>query len=328
MSLSSILRKVLDGGTPSDADIRFLLDLPDERLSELLDAAHQIRLARFGNRISLCAIVNACSGRCSEDCSFCAQSGHHHAESPTYPLISPDEIEKSGRAAWEAGATRFGVVMSGKTRSTRDMDTLAEAIGRLTRIGLAPDLSAGILAPEQLNTLKKAGLAGYHHNLETSASFFPHMCTTHRYEEDVDAVRTALKAGLHVCSGGIFGIGESWDDRVELALLLRDLGVHSVPINFLHPVPGTPLEGRKPLPPEEALRIVALYRFLLPDRALRICGGRPIVFGQERKRELLTAGSSGLMIGDYLTTRGSDAGSDMEEMQLAGLVPDVGNKDR
>jgi len=326
MSLSPIFRKVLDGAVLSDADIRRLIELPDDRLPELLDAAHRIRLARFGDRVSLCAIVNARSGRCSEDCSFCAQSAHHQADSPVYPLISPDEVEAAGREAKAAGAVRFGVVLSGKSPSDRDLESLAESVGRLARLGLAPDLSAGILDAGQLKALKKAGLAGYHHNLETSASYFPRMCTTHGYDEDVSAVRTGREAGVHVCSGGIFGIGESWDDRVELALLLRELGVPSVPMNFLHPVPGTPLQDRAPLSPEEALRIVAVYRFLLPDRALRICGGRPTVFGAERKAELLTAGASGLMIGDYLTTRGGDVASDLDEIRRAGLVPADGSK--
>ncbi|MDD3312909.1 biotin synthase BioB [Pseudodesulfovibrio sp.] len=326
MSLSPILRKALDGAVPSDADIRRLIELPDGRLPELLDAAHRIRLARFGNRVSLCAIVNARSGRCSEDCAFCAQSARHRAESPVYPLISPEEIETAGRAARAAGAARFGVVLSGMSPSEGDLASLAESVARLARLGLAPDLSAGILAAGRLKTLKKAGLAGYHHNLETSRTFFPRICTTHGYDEDVDAVRNAIEAGLHVCSGGIFGIGETWDDRVELALLLRELGVDSVPINFLHPAPGTPLADRTLLSPEEALRIVAVYRFLLPDRALRICGGRPTVFGAGRKGELLTAGASGLMIGDYLTTKGGDVASDFDEMKRAGLVPADGDK--
>ncbi len=186
---------------------------------------------------------------------------------------------------------------------------------------MLPDLSPGILDWAQLKTLKDAGLKGYHHNLETSASFFPRMCTTHAYEEDVAAVRAGIEAGLYVCSGGIFGIGETWDDRVELALLLRELGVQSVPINFLHPIPGTPLEYRHTLSPEEALKIVALYRFILPDRALRICGGRLAVFGQERKQELLGSGASGLMVGDYLTTSGGDVESDLREIKHAGLTP-------
>ena len=191
----------------------------------------------------------------------------------------------------------------------------------LAALGLAPDLSPGIHDRPQLKTLKYAGLKGYHHNLETSASFFPSMCTTHAYEEDVKAVRTGIEAGLHVCSGGIFGIGESWDDRVELALLLGELKVHSVPLNFLHPIPGTPLENQPVLSPEEALRIVALFRFLLPDRQIRICGGRPTVFSEARKAELLQSGASGIMVGDYLTTRGGSVRSDLDDINRAGLIP-------
>ena len=320
MSLKAILRKTLDGAPPSDADIRFLINLSDERLGDLLRAAHAVRLARMGREVSLCAIVNARSGRCSEDCAFCAQSAHHRTDSPVYPLISNDEIEAAGKAAQARGATRFGVVLSGKGATGKDLERLAEAVKGLARLGLNPDLSPGMLDAGQLKTLKKAGLAGYHHNLETSASHFPRMCTTHAYEDDVRAVRAGIEAGVPVCSGGIFGIGETWDDRVELALLLRELGVMSVPMNFLHPVAGTPLENRPVLAPEEALRIVAVYRFLLPDRALRICGGRPTVFGAKRKGELLTAGASGLMIGDYLTTGGSDAASDLREIAGAELV--------
>jgi len=203
----------------------------------------------------------------------------------------------------------------------RDLHGFAESVRRVAALGMAPDLSPGILDHSQLKTLKDAGLKGYHHNLETSASYFPRMCTTHTYSEDVGAVQAGIKAGLHVCSGGIFGIGESWDDRVELALLLRKLGVQSVPMNFLHPIPGTPLENRPVLKPEEALKIVALYRFLLPDRGLRMCGGRLTVFGEAGKRELLVSGASGIMVGDYLTTKGGAVRSDLEDINRAGLIP-------
>ena len=320
VSLNTIFRKVLDGGTPSDKDIRYLVALPGDRLGELLECAHALRRARFGERVSLCAIVNARSGRCSEDCAFCAQSAHHATDCDEHPLLPPEEIVRAGAGAARFGTSRFGVVTSGKTPDAADLDALAEAVRGLAGLGLEPDLSVGILETGQLKTLKKAGLAGYHHNLETSASFFPAICSTHSYEEDVRAVRAGIEAGVHVCSGGIFGIGETWDDRVELALLLGELGVPSVPINFLHPVPGTRLEGRKALTPDEALRIVALFRFLLPDRALRICGGRPTVFGPERKRELLLSGASGLMVGDYLTTQGSTVKSDLDEIAEAGLT--------
>lgn len=322
MSLQHIRSKALSGDALTDSDIRFLLDLPADRLGEMLRCAHEVRLAHFDKTVSLCAIINAKSGTCSEDCAFCAQSGHHKADSPEYPLLSTEEIVAAGVAAKGHGVTRFGVVASGKLVGGDDFDGYTRAVRELAAMGIMPDLSPGILDRSQLNTLKAAGLAGYHHNLETSASFFPKMCTTHDYEEDVKAVQAGLDAGLYVCSGGIFGIGESWDDRVELALLLRELGVPSVPMNFLHPIPGTPLEKQPVLKPEEALRIVALYRFLLPDRALRICGGRLTVFSEARKSELLDAGASGLMVGDYLTTQGGEVGSDLAEIDQAGLVPE------
>jgi len=321
MSLKAICRTILDGRDLPDSGIRYLVALPDERLGELLAHAHRIKTARFTNEVGLCAIVNAKSGTCSEDCSFCAQSAHHRGESPVYPLLPARDIEAAAAAAQGHGVTRFGIVASGKLVNGRDLDGFAESVRRVAALGMAPDLSPGILDRAQLKTLKHAGLKGYHHNLETSASFFPRMCSTHAYGEDVAAVRAGIEAGLHVCSGGIFGIGESWDDRVELALLLRELGVHSVPMNFLHPIPGTPLENRPVLSPEEALRIVALFRFLLPDRHVRICGGRPAVFGEARKNELLTSGASGLMVGDYLTTRGGSVRSDLDDINRAGLVP-------
>ncbi|WP_243545051.1 biotin synthase BioB [Pseudodesulfovibrio tunisiensis] len=321
MILESARRKALEGKPLSDAEIRHIIDPHGALLPDLLEAAHAVRSARFGNGISLCAIVNAKSGRCSEDCAFCAQSGHHHTRAPEYPLLPVEEIAAAGQRAFDHGAAHFGVVASGKLVGGHDLDEYAEAVKRLARIGLKPDLSPGILAEDQLAMLKKAGLVGYHHNLETSASFFPSICTTHAYDEDVRAVRSGIRAGLYVCSGGIFGIGESWEDRVELALLLRELGVPSVPMNFLHPIPGTRLENRPVLAPEEALRIVAVYRLLLPDAALRICGGRLTVFGEARKAELLHAGASGLMVGDYLTTSGASVDSDLGEIAGAGLVP-------
>lgn len=321
ISLDHMAAVVRNGQALSDAQIRALIALEPERLPQLLAHAHSIRTARFGNRISLCAIVNAQSGRCSEDCSFCAQSAHHGGtDSPEYPLLSPREIGLAARTAKEHGAHRFGIVASGKFVGRDLLEGFADAVRAVADQGLVTDLSPGILGPEQFQVLKTAGLKGYHHNLETSASHFPKVCTTHAYDEDVRAVRAAMEAGLHVCCGGIFGIGESWDDRVELALLLRQLGVRSVPMNFLTPIPGTPLADRALLSPEEALRIVALYRFLLPESALRICGGRQTVFGAGRKKELLVSGASGIMVGDYLTTPGAGVASDHAEIAEAGLI--------
>ncbi|MFH1913224.1 MAG: biotin synthase BioB [Pseudomonadota bacterium] len=322
MSLNAAYRKVLDGRSLSDADIRFLVELPNERVLELTRFAHTLRLDRFGDRVELCAIVNAKSGGCTEDCAFCAQSARSRADSPRHGLLAAGEIEAAARAAGAHGAARFGIVASGKDVGAKDFEGFVEAVGRVAGLGLAPDLSPGVLDQAQLKTLKKAGLKGYHHNLETSASFFPSICTTHGYDEDVRAVRAGLEAGLRVCSGGIFGLGEGWDDRVELALLLASLGVDSVPINFLQPIPGTPLAGREVLAPVEALKVIGLYRFLLPDAAIRLCGGRLSVFGPDAGRDVLGSGASGLMIGDYLTVRGGDVDRDLADIRAAGLRPE------
>jgi len=319
MSFTSITNKALAGDLPTDREIRAVMEAEEEQLPELLRAAHAVRTHHFGGTVSLCAIVNARSGRCSENCSFCAQSSHHRTQAPEYPLLAPEKIAQAARRAAAAGARRFGIVASGKFVGGSDFEGYVRAVRLVAEAGLLPDMSPGILTTEQIKSLKAAGLFGYHHNLETSATYFPQVCTTHEYEEDVQAVKTALECGLYVCSGGIFGIGESWDDRVEMALLLRDLGVPSVPVNFLTPIPGTPLEHRPMMDPAEALRIVALYRFLLPDRAIRICGGRLAVFGEARKAELLGSGASGLMVGDYLTTKGGAVESDLREIREAGM---------
>ena len=291
-----------------------------ETLAELLRCAQNIRQERLGRRVSLCAIVNARSGRCSEDCAFCAQSAHFRTNAPVHSFLSPGEIEKAARAMREMGATRFGIVSSGLALCDEDFSLLLEAVRRVAALGLLADASCGLMTSERFAALKIAGLSAYHHNLETSRSFFPAICTTHDYEADVQAVRDALSAGLEVCSGGIFGLGESWEQRAELALTLRELGVLSVPVNFLTPIPGTPMADRPPLSPEEALKIVAMLRFLLPDACIRVCGGRKTVFGGAGPANLLEAGAGGLMIGDYLTTRGPDILSDRQAIVDAGWI--------
>ena len=321
-SFEDFKRTVLEGsaldGTDLAGFVSAVAGAEGESLKQLLCAARDIRLARLGRGVSLCAIVNARSGLCSEDCAFCAQSGHFATDAPTHPFLAPSEIEQAARSMRERGARRFGIVTSGLSPSGQDFKRLVQAVRAVAALGLQADASCGVVSRAQLAQLKSAGLRGYHHNLETARSFFPNICTTHDYDQDVQAVRDALAEGLYVCSGGIFGLGESWEQRAELALTLRDLGVVSVPINFLSPIPGTPLAGRAPLAPEEALKIVALLRFLLPEAHLRICGGRRTVFGATLGTEPLEAGASGLMIGDYLTTRGLDAQADLQAILNAG----------
>lgn len=310
-------------GTPlrGEALGRFVADVAcarGEDAADLLRHARDIRLARLGRTVSLCAIVNAKSGRCSENCAFCAQSSHFGTSAPIHPFLETGEIARAARAMRDMGAKRFGIVTSGLKPGGEDFARLLDAVRAVAALGMEADASCGILTPEELGQLIKAGLKAYHHNLETARSFFPNICTTHDYEDDVRAVGHAVAAGLHVCSGGIFGLGESWEQRAELAVTLGELRVQSVPVNFLHPIPGTPMASHPVLEPEEALKIVALLRFVLPDANIRICGGRQTVFGQAQGLAPLEAGANGLMIGDYLTTKGLDAQADRQGILDAG----------
>lgn len=322
LSFTEAQRSVLAGnplsGAALDRFVQAVACAEGEQCDQLLAAARGIRVERLGRTVSLCAIVNAKSGRCSENCAFCAQSGHYETDAPVHPFMSPGRIAQAAKTMRDMGARRFGIVTSGLSPTGDDFKRLLESVQAVAALGMEADASCGVLTREQLATLKKAGLKAYHHNLETARSFFPQVCTTHDYEQDVQTVREALAEGLYVCSGGIFGLGESWSQRAELALTLRELGVNSVPVNFLIPIRGTRMEGRELLPPAEALKIVALLRFLLPDTHIRICGGRQTVFGQKNGLSPLDAGASGLMIGDYLTTKGLDAQADLSGIIDAG----------
>ena len=305
-------------GTALDRFVQAVARAQGEQFDQLQAAARDIRVERLGRAVSLCAIVNAKSGRCSENCAFCAQSAHHQTDAPVHPFMSPARIARAAETMRDMGARRFGIVTSGLSPTGEDFRLLLESVRAVAALGMEADASCGVLSREQLALLKNAGLKAYHHNLETARSFFPQICTTHDYEQDVQTVRDALAEGLYVCSGGIFGLGESWSQRAELALTLRELGVDSVPVNFLIPIRGTRMAARALLSPEEALKILALLRFLLPEAHIRICGGRQTVFGQQRGLEPLEAGASGIMIGDYLTTGGLDAKADIEGILAAG----------
>jgi biotin synthase len=312
---------VLGGKALTDDDVRAIACAAAEDAACLHAEAVRIKEHTFGKAVALCSIINAKSGRCGEDCRFCAQSAHHGVNSPEYPFVGAQRILEAARAMQAAGASRFSIVTSGKGLSEADFDEMLRAVRGICDLGLRADASVGILTAAQLTALRDAGLSGYHHNLETARSFFPSICTTHSYDEDVQTVRDAVDAGLMVCCGGLFGMGETWEQRAELARTLADLGVHSVPVNFLHPIPGTPLASRPLLSAGEAAGIIALLRFMLPSKHIRICGGRPAVFGADRMRPLL-CGASGLMIGDYLTVQGNDVAADRADMDALGLLPE------
>lgn len=289
-------------------------------LSELLAQATRLREAHSGSRVALCGIVNARSGRCAEDCAFCAQAARHRTGVETYPLRECEALVAAAREAQGAGAHCFGIVTSGASVTAAELDEVAAAVTIITgQLGLQCSASLGALTPAQLARLKAAGLPCYHHNLETSERFFPQICTTHTWQSRVDTVRAARAAGLAVCCGGLFGLGETWEDRIDMLLACRTLGVQSVPLNFLHPVPGTPLADQPPLRPEAILRSIAIARFLLPDAVIRVCGGRDVNLG-EAQEQIFAAGANGMMIGNYLTTAGRRLEDDHAMLERLGLA--------
>lgn len=285
----------------------------------LMAHASEIREYFKGKRISLCGIVNAKSGICPENCRFCAQSVHYHTHAPTYPLLSAKEIMDKARIAKESGAHFFGIVTSGtRIVSKEEWKEIYNAIKGINALGIKPCASLGMLDDARAQQLKKAGLFRYHHNLETSKSFFHNICTTHEYEEDIETNRAAKKAGLSVCCGGIIGLGENMEHRIELAMTLKELDVDSVPVNILNPIPGTPLMGTPQLSPAEILLTISILRFILPDKDIKLCGGK-----EKNLRQLLPlgiiAGCNSLMTGNYLTTEGRDTTHDIEMIHDLGL---------
>lgn len=285
----------------------------------LYAAASDIREQFKGKKINLCGIVNAKSGRCPENCKFCAQSSHYKTDAPSYPLISAEEIISQAKVAKDNGAHMFGIVTSGtKISSDAEWKEIFRAVKGIKEAGILPCASLGILDCEKALVLKEAGLYRYHHNLETSKSFFPNICSTHDYDEDVKTIEAAKAAGLSTCCGGIIGLGETIEHRIELAILLRELDVDSVPVNILNPIAGTPLENAKALSPTEILCSIAIFRFILPKKDIKLCGGK-----EKNLRQLLPlgiiAGCNSLMTGNYLTTTGRDTALDYEVIADLGL---------
>jgi len=288
----------------------------------LLYQGHLVRQANFGRGVRLCAIVPGKLGNCTEDCRWCAQSACS-APGVTEPKrTSLDEICSAADEAAELGATNIGIVNSGKKPAQRDIDDVLAAANRVdqdenTQIELCASL--GEMSDNQLAQLSASPIKRYHHNLETSRRFFPQMVTTHTYDEKLRTLRLARQAGLSICSGGLFGLGETWEDRIDLALTLRDeVSPDVVPLNFLVPIPGTTLKNAKPLAPLEILRIIAMYRIIMPDIDLKVAGGRETNLG-DMQSWIFFAGATSIMVGKYLTTAGQSAGRDMKMIKNMGL---------
>ncbi len=290
-------------------DYEYFRDTP---LKELMDKALEFKLKNRGCEMGLCTITNAKSGKCSEDCAFCAQSARYHTDAPVYPLKSLDEVLKEAEDAKRSGAKRFSIVISGKGPDRPLLERIANYISAIKReTGISTCASLGVMDKECARILKEAGLKRYHHNLETSSRFFPKICTTHTYEERIQTIKSALEVGLEVCAGGIIGLGESEKDRYLMARDLAQLGVQSCPLNILVPIKGTPLEKRPVLSMTEILRTVSMWRIMLPWAAIRLAGGREKVL-KDMQALAFMAGADAMLIGGYLTTRGRFVEEDME----------------
>jgi len=308
--------RIIAGGTLTPGDALRLSMAEGADLHLLFAEASRIREHFKGSAASLCSIINAKSGRCPENCAFCAQSAFHATNAQVYPLVDEEEIVRCAKSAEQNGARCYGIITSGTgIQPGAELEKICRAVRRIKEeTGIDPSCSLGILDVATAQQLKDAGMVTYHHNLETSRSFFPSICTTHDYEDDVETVRAVKQVGLRICCGGIFGLGEGFEHRIEMAETLRELDVDTVPINFLNPVEGTRLADACFLTPMECLKIIAIYRFMLPEKDLTVCGGR-----EKNLRELQSwiflAGASGMMTGNYLTTPGRDPQQDHQMLK-------------
>jgi len=291
----------------------------------LCEAADRVRQACCGNTVDLCSIVNVKSGNCSENCGFCAQSAHHPGkDSPIYGLKPQEEILAQAKAAESAGAKRFCLVSQGRgpkyssPKSTEFEEILDTVRQIIAETGIKPCCALGEVTPEQAQALKEAGVTRYNHNLEASENFFPEIVTTHSWCDRVQTIKNLKAAGIQACTGGILGLGESWEDRVDLALTLRELEVESVPLNLLNPRPGTPLGEQPKLDAYEALKAVAIFRLILPEQILRYAGGREAIMG-ELQALGLKSGMNAMLIGHYLTTMGQPPEQDHAMLESLGL---------
>ncbi|MBU3113943.1 biotin synthase BioB [Clostridium lacusfryxellense] len=303
--IKSIEEKVLRGRDVSYEEVMKLVDIQEIEYIELLcKSANKVREYFCGTEVDLCTIMNAKSGRCTEDCKFCAQSAFYKTDVEEYELVSKKAALTLARENEKEGVNRFSLVTSGRGSTGNEFEKILdiyEELNKEMKIDLCASL--GILGYEQLLKLRKRGITMYHHNLETSREYYENICTTHSYDERIDTINAAKKAGMLICSGGIIGLGESMRDRINLAFQLRDLGVKSIPVNVLNPIVGTPLENAESLSQEEILKTISIIRFVNPKALIRLAGGRNKIdkFG----KNCFNAGANATITGNYLTTSGN-----------------------
>ncbi|MBE7493209.1 MAG: biotin synthase BioB [Planctomycetes bacterium] len=321
-SLVNVAEFIMEGGRlDEDTALRLLL-LPDDRAADLMYAAHLVKRHFHGDSLHRCSIVNAKSGACGEDCKFCAQSSFYQPQTgvETYSLMNADAILRAADDAVTYGSSNFGIVTAIKGVTEGPMlDQICEAVRRIRARGrIAPDASLGVVSRRVLEKLKEAGLQVYHHNLETARSFYPRICTTRDWMENFETITTAKQVGLEACCGGILGMGESPQQRVELMLQVAQVAPEHIPLNFLVPVKGTPLEHLQPMKPIECLKAIAVFRLTNPRSDLFIAGGR-VQHLRQLQPMLFFAGANGMMVGNYLTTPGRTKEDDLELVRDLGL---------
>ncbi len=310
--------RVLDGHALTPGEARAVLASPDEELLDLLAATYRVRRAFFGNKVQLYFLMNAKSGLCPEDCGYCSQSRISNAEVPQYNLLSRERVLDGARLAAQQQAGTFCIVISARGPSEREMDAVCRLVPEIKqRYPLKVCACLGLLTDDQARRLKQSGVDRVNHNLNTSETFYEEICSTHTYGDRINTLRAVRRAGLELCSGGIIGMGEKPDDLVSMALELRDLGVHSIPVNFLHPVSGTPLEKVRHLTARSCLRALAMFRLVNPDREIRIAGGRELHLGCLQPLGLYAANS--IFVGDYLTTKGQPPVDDLRMIETMGF---------
>lgn len=293
------------------------LTLVTEPLNELCIAANEIREFFCGNDFDMCTIINGKSGRCSENCKYCAQSVLYKTKVDEYPLLDTNELVAQAKYNDERGVLRYSIVTSGKRLKDDEVDKVCESIKAIKeQTNISVCVSFGLLNETQFKKLKSVGVDRIHNNLETSRSYFSNVCTTHTYDDKISAIHAAQKSGLGVCSGGIIGLGESMEDRIDMALTLRGIGINSIPINMLNPIPGTPYENNKPLSNDEMCRVIAIFRFILPKAFIRLAGGRGLL--PDRGMKCFLSGANATISGDMLTTSGIYIENDMKMIDELG----------
>ncbi|MBQ4495750.1 MAG: biotin synthase BioB [Selenomonadaceae bacterium] len=315
--MTLIAERIIDGERlKPDDDLKFLLTTPLEQLQE---GARLIQSHFCGRHIDLCTIINGKSGRCGEDCKYCAQSAKHHTGIDEYDFLPTEKILEVALADEQAGVNRFSIVTSGRALDGKSFERAIETYKVLhTRLKLEFCASHGILTAEQLQRLRAAGVKRYHHNLETSRRFFPHICTTHTYDERIKTIKLARAAGLEVCSGGIIGMGETWQDRIDLAFEVAALEIKSIPINILNPIKGTPLENLPRLKSEDILRTIAIFRYINPTANIRLAAGRK--FLPDNGASAFLHGASAAITGNMLTTLNTNIRADLKLLNELGLT--------